>query len=142
MKASLLYGKTIDVLVFVGLIFFISLNVYWFFEQDEYVTKTPTQRVSEIKAGDNLYFSRYVCSNKILTIDAQRAFIRDDGYKASVRGVKYTNTAYCGYIFFSVKTPEFLPVGKYSYEAKLIYDLNPLKRVIRTLEPIKFEVVE
>lgn len=133
------YITIIEILLILSTFLFLGVNTYWYFEKPIYQEITSNKDLGQIESGKSILMSRYVCSNKQLTMSAKRIFVREDGLTFPVQSINL-DSGLCGDVNFPVYIPVYLPNGNYKYIMILNYDLNPLKRVTQTLTPVKFEV--
>ena len=112
---------------------------FWYIEKDPYVIFTIKQPTQVISAGNTVTFTRYVCPQKEVESIVERE-IFGSGKTYPLQNIPYSKEK-CGFYEFSLKTPDHLKSGSYEYRVTAKYNVNFMKKAVKKLEPIKFEIM-
>jgi len=142
-KLKLIALQLWEAVLYVILLLAVSLNIYWYFEEDSYYVETKEKEVQEIRRGGLIEFQRWVCPVKNnVKISVTTRVVFSDGYSLRVDGYEFPPVSKCGYYGFKKFMPYRIGVGDYMYSTTIEYSVNPLKSVTKVLAPIRFRVLE
>lgn len=125
----------------------VCLYAYWtILESADIITGMQPSVVENanntVNVGDLLRIKRYFCINNDNTDTAvlHRSFINHVIYTLPDIP-NFKRGSGCQERVFAVEVPVVLPSGKYTYEAKIEYKLNPLRSVMFDLPSVEVNVV-
>lgn len=141
-EESKIMSVLINILLISAFIYF-GFVVYWILE--------PSNVIKELEGnyqldktvytqGESFPIHLRICKNRQLREDIYGRFIDGVIFSIPENTSDFDKGCYDTYIS-SVSIPETLPDGKYYYEEKVVYQLNPIRTVEYTFKTPKFEVV-
>ena len=136
-KSNLIALISFIILVVIWLIYM----VWWLFPYKTLEVGQPYQVISdEVKQGGLLQYEIDYCkyTNKVATV--RRQFV--DGIIYAIPEVSANLPKGCDTEINSVKIPEELPVGTYTLEIVVEYQVNPIRVITHNLKTTPFKVVK
>lgn len=142
-KRLLLTEKLLNVILGFVLLFVVVL-VYWqvahydvLQERDGNYSIDKTQ----YKKGETIHIRLNVCKNKEISESIKGRFVDGVIFSVPENGSNFEVGCY-DTVITSVKIPDSLPLGKYTYIENISYEVNPLRTIEYIFKTPEFEVVE
>lgn len=138
------YTEWILNIMLVIMLSFVGVITYWQVKEYEVITPLEGNYALDktvFKQGDEFKIHLKICKNMEFREDVYGRFIDGVIFSVPENTSDFDTGCYDTYIT-SVKIPHTLPAGKYVYEEKIIYRVNPLKEVEYVFTTPEFEVIE
>lgn len=138
------YTEWILNIMLVTMLSFVGVITYWQVKEYEVITPLEGNYALDkyvFKQGEafNIHFK--LCKNLSFTEDIYGRFIDGVIFSVPENSSNFDTGCYDTYLT-SVDIPFTLPAGKYVYEEKIVYKVNPLKEITYTFTTPEFEVIE
>lgn len=124
------------------LVFIIALSTYWYYEDDAYIFLDVIQDKQTVKSGSFLRIERNICPTKEnVEVYVWRFIVdKEDGTQYLVSHSPYPPVYTCGDLHLKKFVPSYIPDGEYQYVVVATYNINPMIKATKILQPVDFEV--
>ena len=123
------------------LVFIAALSAYWYYEDDVYEFRYVEQEYQVIESGSFLSIKRDVCPAKgNVEMYVWRFAVDEEGIQYLISHSPYPPVYTCGEIKLNRFIPSHIPEGKYKYIVVATYQINPMIKATKILQPVEFEV--